>query len=86
MIGNDRDEVIDKLFWSLLYSYHEALEQSMKSSDLSLIISMDCITNRFRSWCMLHRFSWLNNILNNMQYAITFALKHEIIKKSPQRI
>ena len=47
---------------------------------------MDCITNRFRSWCMLHRFSWLNNILNNMQYATTFALKHEIIKKGPQII
>ena len=58
---------------------------------------MNCIIIKFRSWWILRRFSWLNknqkatlNPKNNdekcLQYAITFALKHESIIMDPQKM
>ena len=45
MIGNETDEIIKKLFESLLQKYQEGLEKSMKGSEFILMALIHCIIN-----------------------------------------
>ena len=43
MMGSETDKNIEDLFKSLLQRYQEGLEESMRESDLFLIVLMHCI-------------------------------------------
>ena len=44
MLGNETDEIIEKLFESLLKSYQKDLEESMRGSEFVSDILIYCIT------------------------------------------
>ena len=43
MMGSETDEIIEDLFESFLQKYQEGLEESMRGSDLPIILLMHCI-------------------------------------------
>ena len=45
LIGNETNEIIEKLFDSLLQKYQKDLEESIKAANLLLIALIYCITN-----------------------------------------
>ena len=45
LIGNETNEIIEKLFDSLLQKYQKDLEESIKAANLFLIALIYCITN-----------------------------------------
>ena len=48
LIGNETDEVIKDLFDSLLQRYQKGLEESVKGSELVLIMLIHCVINFIR--------------------------------------
>ena len=48
LIGNETDEVIKDLFDSLLQRYQKGLEESVKGSELVLIMLIPCVINFIR--------------------------------------
>ena len=60
MIGSRTDEIIEKLFKSLLQRYQEGLEESMRGSEFFFIVLMHCIIisiNKFKQRWITYRFS-----------------------------
>ena len=101
MIGNETDEIIEKLFESLLQNYQKDLEESMTESDFVF----DCIDLLYfhlpkvglkRDESYIDSPEWLknkkatinpkNNDNISFHYALTVALNHQNIEKNPQRI
>ena len=99
-MGNETDDIINKLFESLLQRYQEELEETVKRSDFALD-SVDLL------YYHLHKISlkrtklyvgspkWLkskkatinpnSNADKCFKYAITAVLNHEKIKNHPER-
>ena len=101
MNGSDTNEVIEKLFQSLLRKYQENLEEKMRGSEFvlddvnALYYDLNKISlNRVESY--IGSPKWLKNkkatinLKNNddkcFQYALTVALNYQNIEKDPQRI
>ena len=100
MIGNEKDEIIEKLFESLLQNYQKDLEESMRES----VFVRDSIKLLYyhlqkiglkRGGSYIDSPKWLKNNKatinpknndNCYQYALTVALNHQNIGKNPQRI
>ena len=96
MIGNKMDEIIGKIFDSVLQKYWEKLEKSMKGSEF-VFDSVDSLHYKFhkislsRGGSYIVSPNWLKNKKatinpkNNdgkcFQYAVTVALNHEQVKK-----
>ena len=96
MIGNETDEIIKKLFESLLQKYQDGLEKLMKGSEL-LFDSVDLLYYKLhkislkRGGSYIDSPEWLkdkkatihlkNNCDKCFQYSITVALNHEKFKK-----
>ena len=97
MMGNETDEIIEKLFESLLQNYQKDLEESMRGSEF-VFDSIDLLyyhlqkigLKRGRSY--IDPPKWLknkkatlnpeNNDDNCFQYALTVALNHQNIGKT----
>ena len=101
MNGSDTDEIIEGLFESFLQKYEENLQEKMKGSDFEfdgvnfLYYDFNKISiNRGGSYIdspqwLKNKKSTINPINNNykcFQYAVTFALNLDKIRKNPQRI
>ena len=92
MMGNERDEIIDELFESLLQRYQEGLEESVKGSEF-VFDSIDLLYYKLhkislnRGGSYIDSTEWLknkkatinpkNNDGKYFQFAITEALNHE---------
>ena len=50
MIGNETDEIIKKLFNSLLQKYQEELVESMRESEFFFLIVLIYCTKNFKKW------------------------------------
>ena len=101
MMGSETNEVIEELFKSLLKSYQERLEESMRSSNF-IFDSVDALYHDLnkislsRCGSYIDSPDWLKNKKatidpkNNddkcFQYAVTVALNHKKIKIHPERI
>ena len=101
MMGNETDEIIEKLFESLLQNYQKDLEESMRGSGF-VFDSIDLLYYHLqkiglkRGGSYIDSPEWLknkkatinpkNNDDNCFQYALTVALNHQNIKKNPSRI
>ena len=101
IIGNETDEIIEKFFESLLQNYKKDLEESMRGSEF-VSDSIDLFYYHLqkirlkRGGSCIDSPKWLknkkatinpkNNDDNCFQYALTVALNHQHIRKSPQRI
>ena len=102
MMGYERDEIIKELFESLLQKYQEGLKESMKgsgfifdSADLFYYHLQKTSLSR-KGGSYIDSPKWLknkkatinpkNNDNNCFQYALTAALNHQNVKKTPQRI
>ena len=101
MMGNETDEVIEKLFESLLQNYQEDLEESMRGSEFNfggvdlLFYHLQKISLK-RDQSYIDSPEWLknkkaainpkNNDDNWFYCALTVALNYHNIKKDPQRI
>ena len=101
MIGSDTNEVIEKLFESLLRKYQENLEERMHGSEFvfdgvsALYYDLNKISLS-RGGSYINSPEWIKNKKatinpkNNgdkcLQYALTVALNYQNIKKDPQRI
>ena len=101
MIGNETDEIIEKLFDSLLQKHQEKLEKSMKGKKFifDTVDLFDCKFHKISLNCgrsYIDSPEWLKtkkaglNLKNNndkcFQYAITIALNYEQIKRHSERI
>ena len=100
MIGNETNEIIKKLFESLLQRHQERLYKSMRGSDVTFH-SADLLNYKFHRISLNRSGSYIvsPNSLKNIkatidprnnddkcfQYAVSAALNHEQIKKDPQR-
>ena len=101
MIGDDNDDIIEKLFKSFLQKYEENLQNKMRGSDFEF----DGLTFYYydfneislnRGGSYIDSPKWLKdkkstiNPKNNddkcFQYAVTLALNLDKIKRDPQRI
>ena len=92
MMGNERDEIIDELFESLLQRYQEGLEESVKGSEF-VFDSIDLLYYKLhkislnRGGSYIDSTEWLkykkatinpkNNDGKYFQFAITEALNDE---------
>ena len=101
MIGNETDEIIEKLYDSLSQRYQEKLEQSMRESEF-VFDSVDLLyykchkTSLNRGGSYIDSLIWLKdkkatiNPKNDddkcFQYYIAAALNLEQIKSHPERI
>ena len=101
MNDSDTNEVIEKLFESILRKYQENLEGKMRGSEFvfdgvdALYYDLNEISLS-RSGSYIDSLKWLKNKKatlnpkNNdgkcLQYALTFALNYEQIKNNPERI
>ena len=101
MMSNETDEIIKKLFDSLLQKYQDGLEESMRGSEF-ICDSVDLLyyhlqkidLKRNRSY--IDSTEWLknkkattnpkNNDDNCFQYALTVPLNHKQIKSHPEKI
>ena len=101
MNGGDTDEIIKGLFESFLQKYEENLQEKMKGSDFEFdgVNFLYCDFNKIsinRDGSYIDSPKWLkdkkstinpkNNDHKCFQYAVTFALNLDKIKKDPQRI
>ena len=102
MINDKADEVIEKLFQSLLSRYQIGLEISMKDSDVMFgcvhLLYYKCHKINFKlGGSYLNSPDWIKNkkattnLINKkgnkwFQYTITVALNHEKIGEHPERI
>ena len=100
MIVNETDEIIDKLFDSLLQKHQNFLKESMKGSEYTFY-SVDLLYDKCYKISLneggsyIESPNWLKNKkatinLNNegnkqFQYATTVVLDHKSIVKGPQR-
>ena len=99
-MGSQTDEIIEKLFESLLQRYQEGIEESMKGSEF-ILDSVDVLyydlnkinPNRSGSYrdspkCLKNKatINPKNNDEKCFQYALIIALNHEQIKIHPERI
>ena len=101
MMGNETDEIIEKLFESFLQKYQEGLEESMRGREFAydsvdaLYYNLNKVSlSRGRSY--IDSPKWLKNKKATInpknkddkcfQYALTVALSYEQIEKDPQRI
>ena len=96
MMGNETDEIIEKLFESLLQNYQKDLEESMRGSEF-VFDSIDLLYYHLqkiglkRDWSYIDSPEWhkkkkatinpKNNNDNCFQYALTVALNYLKIKK-----
>ena len=101
MIGDDNDDIIEKIFKSLLQKYEENLQNKMRGSDFEfdgvnfLYYDFNKI-NLNKGGSYIDSTKWLKdekstiNPINNddkcFQYAVTLALNLDKIRKNPQRI
>ena len=101
MIGNETDEIIEKLFDSLLQKYQDGLEESMTGSEF-ICDSVDLLYYHLqkiglkRGGSYIDSPEWLknkkaalnpkNNHDNCFQYALTVALNHKQSKRHPEGI
>ena len=101
LIGNETDEIIEKLFESFLKKYQEGLEQSMNRIKF-VFDSVDLLHYKFhkislnRGASYIDSPKWLQNRKatinpkNNddkcLQYAVTVAINHQNIKNNLGRI
>ena len=101
MTGNETDEIIEKLFKSLLQKYQEGLEKSMKQREF-IFDSVDLLYYKFhkislnRGGSYVDSPEWLKNkkaainSKNNddkcFQNAITVALNHDKINDHHERV
>ena len=101
MIGSETDEIIEDLFESFLQKYQEGLEESMRRSEF-VNDSVDVLyynlnkVSLSRGGSYIDSPKWLKNKKATInpknkndkcfQYALTFALNYEKVKKDPQRI
>ena len=97
MMGNETDEIIEKLFESLLQNYQKNLEEPMRGSEF-VPNSIDLLYYHLhkvglkRSGSYIDSPEWLknkkatinpeNNDDNCFQYALTVALNHQNIGKT----
>ena len=100
MIGNETNEIIEKLFNSLLQKYQKGLEESMKGSEFETdsvdLLHYNCHKinlNCVHIWLLLNGKKNKKVIINPknnddkcFQYAVTVALNHKNIAKDLQRI
>ena len=101
-MGSETDEIIEKLFESLLKNYQKALEESMKGSEF-IIDSVDLLYYHLNRISLRRKgrlyidstkllknkkatINTKNNGDNCFQYAIIAALNHKQIKNHPERI
>ena len=92
LIGYKTNDIIKKLFKSLLQKYQKGSEESLRGSEFifdsinSLYYHLQKISlKRGRSY--VDSPKWPKNNDNNcFQYALTVALNYHNIKKDPQRI
>ena len=101
LINDKSDEVIEKLFESLLNRYQIGLETSMWGSDFIFdcahLLYYKCHKINFkRGGSYIDSPDWIKNrkaAINPInkkdnecfQYAVTISLNHEVIKKSPAK-
>ena len=97
MIGNETNEIIEKLFESLLQRYQEGLEESLRGSNL-LYNGVDILYYKLHKISLTRSGSYIdspkwpktkksainpkNNYDKCFQYAITVALNYQSIKKT----
>ena len=101
MMSNETDEIIKKLFDSLLQKYQDGLEESMRGSkfirdSVDLLYYHPQKIGLKRGGSYIDSPEWLknkkatinpkNNEDNCFQYALTIALNHKQIKSHPKRI
>ena len=101
MMSNETDEIIKKLFDSLLQKYQDGLEESMRGSkfirdSVDLLYYHPHKIGLKRGGSYIDSPEWLknkkatinpkNNDDNCFQYALTIALNHKQIKSHPKRI
>ena len=101
IMGNETDEIIKKLFDSLLQKYQDGLEESMRGSkfirdSVDLLYYHPQKIGLKRGGSYIDSPEWLknkkatinpkNNDDNCFQYALTIALNHKQIKSHPKRI
>ena len=101
MMGSETDEIIEKLFKSLLQKYQEGLEESMRGSEFTFdrVDALHYNLNKIslsRGGSYIDSSEWLknkkatinpkNNDNKYFQYVLAVALNYEQIKKDPQRI
>ena len=100
MMDNETDEIIEKLFESLLQNYHKDLEEPMRGSKF-VPDSIDLLYYHLqkiglkRGGSYIDSPEWLknkkatinpkNNDDNCFQYALTVALNHQNIEKKPSK-
>ena len=101
IMGNETDEIIKKLFDSLLQKYQDGLEESMRGSEFI----RDCVALLYyhlqkiglkRGGSYIDSPEWLKNKKatinpknsdnNCFQHALTVAFNHQNIEKNPQII
>ena len=97
MMVNETDEIIQKLFESLLQNYKKDLEVAIRGSEF-VLDSIDHLQRigLKRGGSYIDSPEWLkykkatinpkNNDDNYFQYALTVGLSHQNIEKNPQRI
>ena len=101
MMGNETDDIIKKLFESLLQNYQKDLEESMRKSEF-VYDSIDLLYYHLqkiglkKGGSYIDSPEWLknknatinpkNNNGNCFQHALTVALNHHNIEKNPQKI
>ena len=101
MMGNETNEIIEKLFDSFLQKYQEGLEESIKGGEF-IRDSVDLLYYHLQKISSKRGGSYIdsperlknkkttinpeNNDDNCFQYALTNALNHKQIKSHPERI
>ena len=93
MMGNETDEIIEKLFESLLQNYHKDLEEPMRGSkfvpgsiDLLYYHLQKIGLKRGRSYVDRATINPKNNDDNYFQYALTVALNPQKIGKKKKTL
>ena len=101
MIGKETDEIIEKLFKSLLQKYQERLEEPMRESEF-ICDRVDLLYYHLQKINLKRSGSYIdppeqlknkkatinpkNNDDNCFQYALIIVLNHKQIKSHPERI
>ena len=101
MIGKETDEIIEKLFKSLLQKYQERLEEPMRESEF-ICDRVDLLYYHLQKINLKRNGSYIdspeqlknkkatinpkNNDDNCFQYALIIVLNHKQIKSHPERI
>ena len=63
MMGNETDEIIEKICWSLLQNYQKYLEQSMRGSEFNFdsanLLYYHLQKDNFKKRRIIYGFSWM---------------------------